>query len=104
MSDAHREMYLGEQALDKADTAKAIQLLWDGLTKYEKILNEYPELKIEDETKDEALLSLMAWHRALELEEREVPDNYPLKTMWDSNIERREHVTTEFNRRRRGLR
>jgi hypothetical protein len=104
MSDAHREMYLGEQELDKANINVAIQLLLDGMTKYEKLLDEYPDLKDDDETKDEGLLSLMAWRRCLELIDEEVPEEYPLKQMWEANPGRRNFVTDEFNRRRRGAR
>jgi hypothetical protein len=104
MSDAHREMYAGEQALDAADTTTARTLLLSGMAKYEKLLNEYPTLKEEDETKDEALLSLMAWRRALELDEVKVPDEYPLKDLWESNAGRRTYLEDEFNRRRRGAR
>src|SRR5262249_43133146 len=102
MSDAHRAMYEGEQKLDEANISAAIQLLWDGMAKYEKILDEYPDLKDDDETKDEGLLAGMAWRRCLELNDEEVPDEYPLKQMWEANPGRRNYLVDEFNRRRRG--
>jgi hypothetical protein len=104
MSDAHRLMYAGEQALDKADLASAAKLFWDGMTKYEKILNEYPDLKEEGETVDEGLLAQMGWRQCLELMEEELPAEYPLKEMWELNTLRRTYLTDEFNRRRRGSR
>ncbi|MGE5195183.1 MAG: hypothetical protein ACM3U2_22040 [Deltaproteobacteria bacterium] len=104
MSDAHREMYAGEQALDKADLSNAAKYYWDGMTKYEKLLNDYPDLKAEDETIDEGLLAQMGWRQCLELMEEEIPEEYPLKEMWESKAGRRAYVTDEFNRRRRGSR
>jgi hypothetical protein len=104
MSEAHREMYDAEQALFKADTTKARELYLSGMAKYEKILSEYPDLKDEDEVVEEGLLAQLGWREALTLDEEPVPDEYPLKEMWESHAPRRESAKEEFNRRRRGQR
>ena len=104
MSDAHREMYAGEQELDKANLSVGAKLLWDGMTKYEKLLNEYSDLLSEDEAVDEGMLAQMAWRQCLDLMDEEVPESYPLKEMWESHAGRRAYLADEFNRRRRGSR
>lgn len=104
MSEAHREMYEGEQALFRADTAKARQLYWDGMTKYEKLLNEFKDLKDEGEMVDEGLLAQLGWRQALELEEEPIPDEFPLKEMWETHGDRVGNAQEEFNRRRRAAR
>jgi hypothetical protein len=104
MSEAHREMYEGEQALFKADTTTARELYLSGMARYEKLLAEYPDLMDEDEVVDEGLLAQHGWREALALDEEEVPDEYPLKEMWESHPQRRESAKEEFNRRRRGQR
>jgi hypothetical protein len=104
MSEAHREMYEAEQALFKADTTKARELYLSGMAKYEKLLDEYPDLKDEDEVVDEGLIAQIGWREALALDEEEAPDEYPLKQMWDEHASRREPAKEEFNRRRRGQR
>ncbi|HEY2251033.1 MAG TPA: hypothetical protein VGH74_08225 [Planctomycetaceae bacterium] len=104
MSDAHREMYEGEQALDRADTTAARKLYLDGMTKYEKMINEYPDLKDEDETVEEGMLAIFGWERAIELDDDDVPDEFPLKGMWEAHAARRATVKQEFDRRRRASR
>jgi hypothetical protein len=104
MSDAHREMYQAEQALFKADTTTARELYLSGMTKYEKLLNEYPDLKDEDEVVEEGLVAQLGWREALTLDEEEVPDEFPLKEMWDSHQPRRQSAQEELNRRHRGQR
>ncbi len=104
MSEAHRAMYEAEQAFHKADTARAIELYLVGMTKYEKLLNEYPELKEEDETIDEGLLAQLGWRECMDLEETPIPDEYPLKEMWETHPQKREFLKDEFNRRRRAKR
>jgi hypothetical protein len=104
MADAHREMYEGEQALDRADTTAARKLYLDGMTKFEKLLNEYSNLKNEDETIEEAFMAILGWQRAIELDDEEVPDDFPLKEIWESHSLRRPNMKTEFDRRRRASR
>lgn len=104
MSEAHREMYLAEQALFKADTATAREKYLSGMTRYEKLLAEYSDLKDEDEVVEEGLIAQIGWREALALDEEQVPDEFPLKEMWESHHSRKENATEEFNRRRRGLR
>ena len=67
MADAHREIYEGEQALDRADTTAARRLYLDGMTKYEKMLKEYSDLKDEDESVEEAILAVIGWQKSIEL-------------------------------------
>jgi hypothetical protein len=104
MADAHREIYEGEQALDRADTTAARRLYLDGMAKFEKKLKEYSDLKDEDETVEEGLLAILGWQRAIELDDDEVPDEFPLKEMWESHVNRRPNVKQEFDRRRRASR
>jgi hypothetical protein len=104
MADAHREIYEGQEALFRADDATARQRYWDGMTKFEKILNEYPDLKGEDEMVEEALLAQIGWRQCLELVDEEVPEQYPLKEFWDEHPSRHATVKQEFDRRRRGAR
>lgn len=104
MADAHREMYEGELALDRADTSEARRLFFAGMTKFEKLLKEYSDLKDEDETVEEGILAIFGWQRAIELDDDVIPDEFPLKEMWESHAARRATLKTEFDRRRRASR
>lgn len=101
MADAHREIYEGEQALDRADTTEARRLYLAGMTKFEKMIKEYSDLKDEDETVEEGLLAVFGWQRAIELDDETAPEEFPLKDMWESHAARRSSVKQEFDRRRR---
>lgn len=104
MADAHRDIYEGEQAFYRADTTEAKRLLLDGMGKYQEALKDYEDLKEDDMTIEEALLAQHAWRACLELDEEDVPDNYPLKEFWEAHPQRRDQAKQEFNRRRRGIR
>jgi hypothetical protein len=101
MADAHRLIYEGEQALHKADPTKAIELYNEGLAKFEKILTEYPTMKDEDDTIEEAMLAVIGWQKALEYLDEEIPETFPLKDIWDKQARRLPNVKSEFERRRR---
>ncbi len=98
-------MFEGEQAASsKADTSRAIELYIAGMTKYENLLNEYKDLRDEGEMVDEGLIALFGWRQALELEDKEIPEEYPLKEMWESQRGRHDYARDEFNRRRKAAR
>ncbi|MBI3860317.1 MAG: hypothetical protein HY290_00320 [Planctomycetia bacterium] len=103
MSEAHRLLYEGEEALHRADPVNAIDLYLQGMTKFDKLLqdNDYKQMKTEDETIEEALLAVMGWQRSLELIDEEIPEQFPLKDMWERNAARQKNIRLEFDRRRR---
>jgi len=103
MSEAHRLLYDAEQALNKADPTAAISLYVEGMNKFEKILADYPQMKDEDETVEEAMLAVMGWQKALDYLEEEIPESFPLKDIWERHAGRRNNVKSEFDRRRRGM-
>jgi hypothetical protein len=102
MSNARRLLYEAEQALFKADPAKALELYQVGMKKYGEKLDEYPSMKHEDETVDDVLLAIIGWQKALEYLDEEVPDNFPMKDIWDEHPNRIKTSRQEFDRRRRG--
>ncbi len=104
MSDAHRDIYEGEQALYAADTGRARKLLVEGMEKFEKVLDANPELKDEADIVDDALLAQYMWRECLKLDEVDVPEEFPLKGIWDKNPNRIEYTKTDFDRRRKAQR
>jgi hypothetical protein len=105
MSDAHRELYEGEQAFLAADFLKARELLESGMKKYEKILADNPDLKSDDPSIEEGLLAQLFWREILQVVfNQPIPDEYPLKELWETEQGRLPSVQDEFNRRRRAQR
>jgi len=99
MADAHREIYEGEQALGRADTTEARRLYLSGMTRFEKMIKEYSDLKDEDETVEEGMLAIFGWQMAIQLDDETAPEEFPLKDMWESHAARRSSVKQEFDRR-----
>jgi hypothetical protein len=103
-ADVHRLLYEGEEAFRQADFSRGLELFNEGMAKYEKVLEDFPSLRNEDETLEEALIALHFWRDLLELTETDMPDEYPLQEIWDENPQRREHAKDEYKRRRRAPR
>jgi hypothetical protein len=92
MTDARSALYEGKQKFFAADLQGARNLFEDGLTKLERLFAQYPGLLTEDilddELIEEALKSLLMWKYVLQLNGEEIPEQYPLKHVWDANPER----------------
>lgn len=105
--EAHRELYAGEQTFHKGDFTTAKRLLFDGMTRYEKMLEKYPDLQNEDDPIEEGLIGQLNWRACLELDDDPPPETlakYPLKSLWTTRQDRLETVRQEFQRRKRQFR
>ena len=104
MAEAHQELYEGEQAYRAADFDKAIETYAGGMAKYEKMLDQYPDLKDDDNTIEEVMLAQMFWRDALQIVEGREPsdeEEFPLKQMWLKHNNRKQMLMDEFQRRQR---
>ncbi|MDA0833385.1 MAG: hypothetical protein O2955_17190 [Planctomycetota bacterium] len=95
---AHRELYQGEQAFKESRMSEAQELLESGMAKFEKVMTQNDSLLLEDDAIEEALNAVLIWQHVHELEGKQVPANYPLKPLWDSQQERVQVLTNEFRR------
>lgn len=100
-ADAHYNLYLAEQKYLAGDFAGAIELYQLGMKQFEIVLNEFPDLRIDDEMIEEGMFAQLFWRAALRLEEEEVPEDYPLKSLWDEQQQRIPTLQEEFKRRQR---
>lgn len=122
MSEAHREMYLGRQAWrdgrndyeEDPETGELIKppsmrLLESGMEKFSKVMKtaaspqtvNSQSLVADDTLIEEGLLAVMYWREILEREKRPIPDEYPLKWLWDSHMNNesfRSQMEQEFKR------
>lgn len=95
---AHRDLYNGEQAFKSGDFTKAQKLIFDGMTKYEKVMNDHPTLKIENLAVETGMWSIMLWQKIYQLNNKTVPEEYPLKWLWVKEIKRVPELQFNFNR------
>ncbi|MCA8986880.1 MAG: hypothetical protein KDA78_04530 [Planctomycetaceae bacterium] len=82
---AHRDLWQGKRAfLDQQDSVQAEELLSRGMTAMEKILAEWPELEQEDNFREECLKAVVIWRACLNLLSKPVPEDFPLKNLWNA--------------------
>jgi hypothetical protein len=98
--DARRDLYNGEVAAAKGDFVEARKLLEDGMQKYDTMIRKYPELLEQTETVEDAMVAMIAWRSVLQIESAPVPDDYPLKTVWEQNAGNVGMFNTEYIRRK----
>jgi hypothetical protein len=96
---AHRELYLAEKALLEGDAVKAQKDAESGMEKFEKMLNDYPVLGVDDMTIEEGLLGQLIWRSALDVQGLSVPKTYPLRKLWVEQQGRVPQVQQELERR-----
>lgn len=82
-SEAHRLIYEGELKLRSGNPEEARQMLVRGMALFARLMEEYPDLRHEDLTVEEAVWGVLLWTKALELLGEPVPATFPLKTTWD---------------------
>jgi hypothetical protein len=103
MTDARSALYEGKQKFFAADLQGARKLFDEGLSRLERLFAEYPDLLAEDilddELIDEALKSLLMWQYVLQLNGEEIPQQFPLKNVWDANPDRVTELDGMFQER-----
>lgn len=118
MVDAHRDLYEGRQLWKSGKTdwsqdgkpPESVEKLKSGLKMLEERFEEFEKEKsgvADDLTQDqnlieEALLAIMYYREAYELSNIPVPEDYPMKKLWDENQELIPQIKDEFDRDLRG--
>jgi hypothetical protein len=114
MVQAHREMYEGRQLFKAGKNTwqldgtppESVLKLRSGMQKFEHMLERFEALKTEaadelvrdDNLIEEAMLAIMYYQAAYQFAPEPLPDNYPLKKIWDTNQDRVDGITREFDR------
>lgn len=88
MIDAHRLIYDGQQQFKKGNLSTAQDMLIRGMSKYQQLLNKYDVLGTDDESIEEAMSAVLYWQKIRKLQFQPIPDQYPLKALWDKNTAR----------------
>ncbi len=85
MIDAHKLLYDGQQQFKKGNLSTAQDLLFHGMQKYQQLLSKYAVLGTDDESVEEAMSGVLYWQKIRRLQFQPVPEDYPLKQLWDKN-------------------
>jgi hypothetical protein len=94
----HRDLYEGEQLFRAGDIEAANSLLESGLKEYETLLQNYADLAVDDNTLEEGLRAVMLWQKIYQLKNQVQPDDFPLKWLWEKEINRIPNLQHDFNR------
>lgn len=100
--DAHKDLYDALTALANGDTQEAERLAYEGMQKYERILVDEISgagLSQDDQAIEEVMLGVMTWRTALELSNKPIPNEFPLRAMWLEHQNRLKQIESEFRRR-----
>lgn len=103
-TEAHRDLYLGEQDFLRGDYESAKAKLKSGMKKYDKMLVDYPDLAHDDTTIEDALVAQIIWRNIFRLDGEQAPENKeenPLIDFWHKHTDRLPQAQEEFTRRTR---
>jgi peptide subunit release factor 1 (eRF1) len=100
MITARRVLKEGRERFFAADLEQARKLFYDGLSKLETLIVRYPNLTdeevVESTLVDDVLKSILMWQYVLHLNGEEVPEEFPLKDIWDRNADKRAELDAAF--------
>ncbi|MBX3438725.1 MAG: hypothetical protein KF861_14620 [Planctomycetaceae bacterium] len=97
--DARRKLYQGKERFFAVDLKAARTLLEEGLKEMEPVLAKYPDLLLHSETIEDVLKSQLMWQHVLRLYDEAVPQNFPLRNVWDNNPAERADLEERFQQR-----
>lgn len=96
--EAHQDLYDGQQLYRQQRFREAQELLERGMQKYEIMLRDYQDLANEDSAIEEAMLAILYWQNIHFLQNKEIPEEYPLRDIWQKHQNRLPTIEIEFRR------
>jgi len=91
-------LYNGEEKIKEGELASAEDLLYRGMAAYSRLLQEYPELAVDDLCIEEGMWGVLLWNKTLDLQQKPKPQTYPLKELWERNQGALPQLEDRFNR------
>ena len=95
----HSDLFEGEDLFKKGDIDAAQEVLETGLERFKVMLDTYNELATDDLTLEEGLWGIMLWQKIYQLKNQVQPEEFPLKELWDKEINRVPNLQHDFNRK-----
>lgn len=95
----HSDLFEGEDLFKKGDIDAAQEVLESGLARFKNMLDVYTDLASDDTTLEEGLWGIMLWQKIYQLKNQVQPEEFPLKKLWDSEINRVPTLQHDFNRK-----
>ncbi|MCA9092502.1 MAG: hypothetical protein KDA68_03375 [Planctomycetaceae bacterium] len=103
-AEAHKDLYDAGQAYIAGDTPKSEELAFQGLTRFEKLTERYPNLLTDETSIEEMMIGQFVWRESYRQNNAEdFPETYPLRNLWIEQQPRVQDYEKEFIRRYAGL-
>ena len=96
-AEAHEMFHMAETEFKAGKPEVAIPLIEEGMKRYKKLIDDYPELRDEDLTKEEGMWAVMIWRRSLQLAGESIPADFPLAELWQKNQDLLPSLEHRFN-------
>lgn len=102
-AQAHRDFYDAGEFFKQQKMREALEKVELAMKGFENMLARYPDLRIEDNTIEEAMLAVKMWSDIQRLEilgpDEQLPADFPLRTLWQENEGRMPEIEREFRLR-----
>ncbi|GDY07120.1 hypothetical protein LBMAG52_06060 [Planctomycetia bacterium] len=95
----HSDLFEGEDLFKKGDIDAAQEVLETGLQRFKTMLETYVELGSDDITLEEGLWGIMLWQKIYQLKNQVQPEEFPLKGLWEKELNRVPNLQHDFNRK-----
>ena len=95
----HSDLFVGEDLFKKGDIDAAQEVLESGLERFKIMLETYKELGSDDITLEEGLWGIMLWQKIYQLKNQVQPEEFPMKPLWEKEINRIPALQQDFNRK-----
>ncbi len=95
----HSDLFEGEDLFKKGDIDAAQEALESGFARFKTMIDTYQELGSDDLTLEEGLWGIMLWQKIYQLKNQVQPEDFPMKPLWDKEINRIPTLQQDFNRK-----
>ncbi len=95
----HGNLFDGEELFKKGDIDAAQEVLESGLNGFKIMLDTYKDLAADDLTLEEGLWGIILWQKIYQLKNQVQPEDFPLKELWEKEINRVPELQRDFARK-----
>ena len=67
----------------------------------QELFREYPDLSAESAAVEESMLAVLYWRNIYDLRGEEIPEDYPLRNIWEQNQDLLPEIQLQFQRENR---
>jgi tetratricopeptide (TPR) repeat protein len=97
-AEAHWQLFAAIEEYRKQNLDKAQTYAENAMNLFQKVLERYPNLAIEDDLVESCCQGIMIWQNVHKLNAEPIPETFPLKPIWDDAQPRLQDYRDRFDR------